>query len=301
MNSRLDAAPRYCYQSLALEIALCPRFDHGREMAAVTIDCNTRSMLKGPEMIGSLHTALRKIRQRVGRVDKRARLFDEAEWELYERVREFTMTSPERVCALAKAVEYVARNDIEGAIVECGVWRGGSMMAVAYSLLAIGCTRYDLYLFDTFSGMVQPSRKDGDAASEKLKRKANDKHGWCLATLDDVRANLAATGYPASRIHFVQGRVEDTIPGFAPGSISLLRLDADWYESTKHDLEHLYPRLTPGGVLVIDDYGSWPGCRKAVDEFFAESRKPLLLNRIDRGGRIAVKPHCGPLRETRES
>lgn len=208
-------------------------------------------MLKGPEMIGSLNTAFRKIRQRVGRVDKRARLFDEAEWELYERVREFTMTSPERVCALAKAVEYVARNDIEGAIVACGVWRGGSMMAVAYSLLAIGCTRYDLYLFDTFSGMVQPSRKDGDAASEKWKRKANDKEGWCFASLDDVRANLAATGYPSSRIHFVEGRVEDTIPHRAPGAISLLRLDTDWYESTKHDLEYLYPRLTRGACWSL--------------------------------------------------
>ncbi|MCL4191604.1 MAG: hypothetical protein KJZ87_07645 [Thermoguttaceae bacterium] len=130
---------------LAPEIALDSRFNLGREAAAVANNCNTGSMLKGPEMIGSLHTAFRKIRQRVGRGDKRARLFDEAEWELYERVRDFTMTSPERVCALAKAVEYVARNDIEGAIVECGVWRGGSMMAVAYSLLAIGCTRYDLY------------------------------------------------------------------------------------------------------------------------------------------------------------
>lgn len=255
-------------------------------------------------MAGSLHTVFRKIRQSFARGDKRARLFDAAEWALYERVREFTMTSPERVCALAKAVEYVALNDIEGAIVECGVWRGGSMMAVAYSLLAIGCTRYDLHLFDTFSGMVEPSRKDGNAAGEKWKRKANDKEGWCFATLDDVRANLAATGYPSSRIHFVEGRVEDTIPASAPSSISLLRLDTDWYESTRHDLEHLYPRLTPGGVLVIDDYGSWPGCRKAVDEFFGGARKPLLLNRIDRGGRIAIKPHgdaaTTPLRTNNE-
>ena len=101
---------------------------------------------------------------------------------------------------------------------------------------------------------------------------------------------LYETGYPEEKIHFVQGRVEETIPASAPDSISLLRLDTDWYESTKHELVHLFPRLSPSGVIIIDDYGHWKGCRKAVDEYFDTGDHPqLLLNRVDYSCRIAVK------------
>lgn len=99
---------------------------------------------------------------------------------------------------------------------------------------------------------------------------------------------VQASGYPTERLHFVQGAVEATIPARVPERIALLRLDTYWYDSTLHELVHLYPRLEPGGVLLVDDYGEWYGCRTAVDEYFA-TRSPLLLNRVDRGGRIAVK------------
>jgi O-methyltransferase len=110
------------------------------------------------------------------------------------------------------------------------------------------------------------------------------------APLEQVKEVLLATGYPKNKIHFVPGKVEDTVPGSAPDAISLLRLDTDWYESTKHELVHLFPRLARAGVIIIDDYGHWRGSRQACDEYFAENRVPLLLNRIDYTGRIALKP-----------
>ena len=100
---------------------------------------------------------------------------------------------------------------------------------------------------------------------------------------------LVGTGYPEQRLHFVPGLVEETIPAQVPEGISLLRLDTDYYASTKHELTHLYPRIAAGGVLLIDDYGHWAGCKKAVDEYLA-SRDPVLLHRIDYTGRVTVVP-----------
>ncbi|MEX2150263.1 MAG: TylF/MycF/NovP-related O-methyltransferase [Steroidobacteraceae bacterium] len=211
-------------------------------------------------------------------------------------VQPYTMTSAERLFALIQAVRHVSAAAIPGDIVECGVWRGGSMMAAARTLLESGDATRDLYLYDTYEGMSPPGAADvnldGQAASALLR--ARDKHdpesAWCYATLEDVRTALYGTGYQASRMHFVEGKVEQTIPGTAPERIAVLRLDTDWYESTRHEMEHLYPRLSPGGVLIIDDYGHWAGCRKAVDEYLASRGIRLLLNRIDYTGRIAVKP-----------
>lgn len=216
--------------------------------------------------------------------------------DIIAAVRPYTMTSPERLFASIEAARYAVAAGIPGDIVECGVWRGGSMMAAALALKTRGDTSRELYLFDTFEGMSAPTDKDvaidGKTASELLEtpRSTASDSPWCYAGLDDVRANLLSTGYPAERIHFVQGKVEDTLPARAPQSIAVLRLDTDWYESTRHELEHLYPRLSPGGVLIIDDYGHWEGCRKAVDEYFAQKGIPLLLARIDYTGRMALKP-----------
>jgi hypothetical protein len=205
------------------------------------------------------------------------------------------MTSPERLHALVTAVEHVTRAGIPGDFVECGVWKGGSMMAVARTLLKRGCSDRTLWLFDTFDGMPPPSDVDcdlhGRSASSLLA--AEDRETslfWAVAPLAAVRYNLESTGYPAERIRYVQGRVEDTLPARAPDLIALLRLDTDWYSSTRHELVHLFPRLSPGGVLIVDDYGHWQGCRRAVDEFIEEQRIAMLLCRIDYTGRIAVKP-----------
>lgn len=198
------------------------------------------------------------------------------------------MTSPERIYGLIQAVRYIVAADIPGAIVECGVWRGGSMMAVALTLQSLNARR-ELFLFDTFEGMPPPTEVDRDfrgvAAAEIFRSFAKRRERWCAASLEEVRANIESTGY--CYVQFIKGRVEDTIPVRAPQSIALLRLDTDWYESTKHELTHLYPRVMRGGVLIVDDYGHWQGSRKATDEYFAQS--PILLNRLDYTGRIAVK------------
>ena len=104
-----------------------------------------------------------------------------------------------------------------------------------------------------------------------------------------VRELVLSTGYPAERLHLVHGPVEETLPARAPEEIALLRLDTDWYESTRHELVHLYPRLADGGVLIIDDYGHWEGARRAVDEYFATEAPSLMLNRVDYTARIAIK------------
>jgi O-methyltransferase len=179
--------------------------------------------------------------------------------------------------------------------VECGVWRGGSMQAAARTLLAVNDTSRDLHLFDTFDGMPAPSerdvrRSDERTAEDLLAEEERERSlVWAVATLEDVREGFAQIPYPSERIHFVKGRVEDTIPEHAPERISILRLDTDWYESTRHELEHLYPRLSSGGVLLLDDYGYWEGAREAVDEFLEETGARLLLVRMA-SGRLAVKP-----------
>jgi O-methyltransferase len=210
---------------------------------------------------------------------------------LIERVKPFTMTSYERIAALVDAIRYVVRAGIPGAIAECGVWRGGSMMAVALTLLEEEEIR-DLYLFDTFQGMTPPTEHDVDhegvPAHELYKQfKASDE-GWCFASYEDVRENVLSTGYPENRIHFVRGDVLQTLPDPGMGDLAILRLDTDWYESTMHELTHLYPRLRAGGILIIDDFGYWQGCRKAVQEFFGRSGPFMSI--IDQTGRLLVKP-----------
>jgi O-methyltransferase len=220
--------------------------------------------------------------------------FDETDAELCRLVGPYTMTTPPRIYALRRAVEYIATRPVEGAVVECGVWRGGSMMAVALTLLRLGVTDRDLYLFDTFSGMTEPGDEDvkhsGERAADVLAGASRESHDWAVAPFEQVREAVLGVGYPEDRIHFVQGRVEDTVPANAPAEIALLRLDTDWYSSTKHELVHLYPRLARGGVLIIDDYAYWQGARQAVDEYIQENELSLLLNRIDYTARIAVKP-----------
>ncbi len=217
--------------------------------------------------------------------------------QLYERCRDATMTSIERMYALYKATCHVVDRGVTGDFVECGVWRGGSVMMIALTLLSRGCNDRYLWLYDTFNGMTPPSDHDiqemsGRTASEILserERSAADPF-WGIAGRSEVETNLRGTGYPADRVRIVEGDVITTIPASIPSEIALLRLDTDWYQSTRHELEHLYPRVSRGGVLIVDDYGYWRGSRKATDEYFSSLRDAPLLNRIDFTGRIAVKP-----------
>lgn len=209
-------------------------------------------------------------------------------------IADYTMTSVERQIALIRAVRHLVRSGIPGCFVECGVWRGGSTMAAALALAQEGDTDRDLYLFDTFQGMSPPTdadkMADGTLARTHLQRQKKGTGTWAYAGIDDVRANMVSTNYPPDRVYFVQGPVEQTIPAHSPPApIALLRLDTDWYESTKHEMIHLFPLLREGGVLIVDDYGHWQGARKAIDEYLAEHARREYLQRIDYTGRLLVK------------
>ena len=219
--------------------------------------------------------------------------------ELYEKCRPYTMTSIERLYALYKSVEYIVSANIPGDFVETGVWRGGSCMLIAETLLTLNERSRRIFLFDTFAGHPQPdTEKDidiwGNRAIDEWQRtrtNQDDNHGqWAYASLEEVQANLALTGYPADGLVFVKGMVEETLQGVdARQGFALLRLDTDWYESTKAGLQYLYPRLVSGGVLILDDYGHYKGQQLAVDEYLAATKEPLLLNRIDYSCRLGVK------------
>ncbi len=218
--------------------------------------------------------------------------------ELYELCAPYTMTSVERLYALYQGCKFVLDQNIPGDFVECGVWRGGSSLLMAKMLANRGIQNRKLYLYDTFEGMSNPGCADVDLEGKKAKDLMDDSESdkeesvWCLASLEDVQKNMSLSGVQAENLVYQKGKVEDTIPAHIPEKeIALLRLDTDWYESTKHELEHLYPKLSKGGVMILDDYGHWQGCRKAVDEYFKTNGNPILLNRIDYTGRMAVKIH----------
>lgn len=213
---------------------------------------------------------------------------------LWRRVSPYTMTSRERVACLEQAVRYLVAQRIDGDVVECGVAAGGSMMAAAWTLIELGDVRRRLLLYDTFAGMTEPTAADvshlGKPAMRRYRERLKDGVStWINHPIAEVRTNLARTGYPADRIELVEGPVEETLPARAHPPIALLRLDTDWYESTRAEMEHLYPALVPGGILILDDYNRWMGSRKAVDEYFAAHAVRMFLVRIDDHAVVGVK------------
>jgi hypothetical protein len=212
-------------------------------------------------------------------------------------VRPYTMTTVQRIEAVCSATEYILKYDIPGAFVESGVWMGGSSMAAASTLAKHGVTDREMYLFDTFEGIPPPGEHDGVIGGwrsvEEWWQTENakpDSAPFLDAPVETVRANMARTGYDLDHVHLVPGLVQETLPASAPEQIAFLRLDTDWYESTKVEMELLFPRLSVGGVLIIDDYGFTEGSHKAVDEFLADYPHPVFLHRIDSAGRLAIKP-----------
>lgn len=216
---------------------------------------------------------------------------DDSVRSVIRTVEPYTLTSGERVAALCASVDYVIDHDIPGAFVECGLWRGGSLMAVLLRLRQRGISDRDIVGFDTFTGMTEPTREDvdlrGRAAGRRRRLKSLGDAVTYAISEAEVFGLLISTGYDVGRIRLVAGPVEDTLPRHAPETIAVLRLDTDWYASTRHELVHLYPRLSVGGVLLIDDYGHYQGARQAVDEYLLGHR--ILMQRIDYTGRLAIK------------
>ena len=221
--------------------------------------------------------------RRKRRVQKRISNYDEDIREIILKVHDYTMISFNKLFSFIEAVRYVNQWQIPGAIVECGVWRGGAIMAAALTLEQLGVTDRTFYLYDTFCGMPKPSEHDsrlGKSSSPqekfRLLQTGPDSSDWCRASLDEVRRNLATIQYDFNRFKFIEGKVEETIPGTLPDEIAILRLDTDWYESTKHEMIHLFPRLVSKGVLIVDDYHTWSGSKKAVDEYLAAANVPIF-------------------------
>jgi O-methyltransferase len=225
----------------------------------------------------------------------------EADRRIVEQALPYTLTGVERLQALIDAVRHCTARELDGAFAECGVWRGGSVLAMVLTLQELGRADRDIHLYDTFEGMTEPTERDVSsidrpalASWEEARARGEQPFAEYfdpeLFNEEAVSELLVGTGYPAERLHLVRGPVEETLPAAAPEQLALLRLDTDWYASTKHELEQLYPRLVPGGVLIVDDYGHWAGAREAVDEYFERNGPAPFLQRIDYTGRMAVKP-----------
>jgi len=249
-----------------------------------------RSLTKRVDELADVEARLERI------LDWRSRLhadMDEGDRERIELVKPYTMTSWDKLTSLTLAVRYLVRSGIEGDFMECGVWKGGSVHLMARVLLDEDVSDRDIYLFDTFAGMTEPTEKDVDAsgrsAKERMESSSKKAWIWAISPREEVEQGLQTLDYPQERFHLVEGPVEETIPEHAPERIALLRLDTDWYESTRHELEHLWDRLVPGGVMVIDDYGSFKGSREATDEFFGRFDTPPFLQRAG-NARVVVKP-----------
>lgn len=216
--------------------------------------------------------------------------------KIYEQCKPYTRCGLPSAFSLYQAVKYVIQEKIPGALVECGVLRGGCSMIAALTAISLNDTKRKIYLYDTFKGMSEPSSLfdhsiDGrrNALQEWKSRQKGTHNEWCYAPLDEVMKRLEGTGYPKNQLVFVEGKVEETLSRTMPDEVAVLRLDTDWYESTAQEMKCLYPRLSTGGVLMLDDYGYWKGSQKAVDEYFETTGKRPLLHRINSSARIGIK------------
>lgn len=214
----------------------------------------------------------------------------------YIQKKEFTMVSLERLINTIKACKYVCENNIPGDFVECGVWRGGNGILAQKIFQKFGVKK-KVWMYDTFSGMTEPSTVDvniytGKKALEKYIQKQRSSYNeWSFSPLEEVKNNCTESSLDLASFEFIQGDVCETlkVSSNLPEKIAVLRLDTDWYESTRAELENLYPNVSNGGVLIIDDYGSWDGSRKAVDEYFSKAAYKPLFNVVDLDARSAVK------------
>lgn len=202
-------------------------------------------------------------------------------------VQPYTMTSIERIRSLFQSLEYIRINQIKGDLVECGVWRGGNILGMCEYLHYYKMLDRKIYAYDTFKGMTSPDEIDVDFEGNK----ASDILGrvMCDASLNEVKKNMKNTKFPIENIIYIEGDVLETlnVRDNLPEIISLLRLDTDWYDSTKKELNVLYPKLVDNGVLIVDDYGHWKGSKKAVDEYFLNQN--IKIENIDYTGIKIIK------------
>lgn len=187
--------------------------------------------------------------------------------KLLQSVQPYTMSDPLRLVTLNKLVQELSTNGVAGDIVECGVCNGGSAAVMATAV--VQCPERSLWLYDTFEGIPQAHETDGPLAQTLT--------GHFVGSVQMVREALSKVGYPLERVTLKKGLFRETFKDQLPGNIALLHIDADWYESVLLALQTLYPLVSDGGFIVLDDFGHWEGSRKAFYDFCrAESIQPLL-------------------------
>lgn len=204
-------------------------------------------------------------------------------------VSPYTMTSTERINELFNSLEYIRINKIDGDFVECGVWKGGNILGIMEYLYYHNIIDRKVWLYDTFQGMTQPEDIDVDLKNQN----ALDilQHVLCYSPLDEVKKNLSNSKFPINNVKYIVGDICETLnhKNNLPNKISLLRLDTDWYKSTKKEMDILYPYLIKDGVLIVDDYGHWKGSKIAIDEYFLTHNIPAIIQKIDYTGVKIIK------------
>lgn len=224
--------------------------------------------------------------------------YSKKELKIITNAKLYTMTSYQNLNFLIRSFQHVINNNLEGDFVECGVWQGGNVILLKNLMTEYKIMRKQIYAYDTFEGMTKPTAIDKDIrfkqekASDLMKKnlKSLNTHNiHCYYPIDKVRKNILNNCKDIKNIKLIKGDVLKTllVKDNIPNKISILRLDTDWYKSTKIELEILFPKLVKNGVLIIDDYGDFLGCKKAVDEYF--KNKKFNIFKIDSGARMLIK------------
>jgi O-methyltransferase len=198
----------------------------------------------------------------------------------------YTMVTNRNLINLYALIETIEANQAPGDIVECGVWNGGSaaMMGLALSKSQQNIRR-SIWLFDSFSGLPKPGNKDGSIEQEYYFEGLNRGN---LGHVEHVFRKLLVSMH---NVRIVRGWFDETLPSAHIDQIALLHIDADWYESVKLVLETFYDSVVPGGFIVLDDYGYWEGCKRAIDEFCIERDIDIIIKQADRVGAYFQKPY----------
>ena len=189
-----------------------------------------------------------------------------------QTVQPFTLVGPERIRSLYDLARRIEIEEIPGDIVECGVCNGGTAAILAHFATHSQLER-TVWLFDSFVGMPQSTERDGQAALAHVGKEVGD--------IENVVLVLKMVDADMKHVRIVKGWFQDTFRTATIPNIALLNIDADWYESVKLCLETFYDAIVPGGFISLDDYGHWPGCKQAVDEFFEARHLTYELNKVD--------------------
>jgi O-methyltransferase len=217
------------------------------------------------------------------------------DFRFIKSLENYSMCPPAAHWSIIQSIKYISQKKIAGDFVECGVFKGGNLILMNHQMKKLNLSK-KIFAFDTFDGMSEPTVYDKDLKDKSADKTFNNykdrNEKWCYGSLEEVKKNLEQydKNYQ-NNFNLIKGKVEDTLKknDNLPDKISLLRLDTDFYESTKIELEVLYPRLSKGGILIIDDYGHWKGSQKAVDEYLDLKNNFYFLHRVDYGTRLLIK------------